>query len=324
MNSIKNISYQLKVLASMTLNYVSFLVMIYFCFKQNISTGDFVLLLIGILLNLVFIILVIRKLMIIPEILLSNNGISIESKKNKRLINWSEITDIDFYGRNGAFRMETIKIKTKLSRKPFLIYYSHYSNSSIIAQAISFLYESIKNNENSNLASFVPLTIASVEANKFRFENFQYISRIPLVSFRSYFPLMGAILIYILVTDVNGHEGLVVKGIVISIYMSAFLTFFIGFSGMTKIGISNEFLRIENYYFSYGKTYRLKDIKEVYIECTSGKAPNSLRLILRDNTSKAFFAANFLKRDWIDLGNKLYDKKIKVTNNLYKTTRNKA
>lgn len=260
----------------------------------------------------------------IPKVILSNIGISIESKNNKRQIKWTEITNIDFYGRNGAFYMEAIKIETKLSRKPFLIYYSHYSNSNIIAQAIEFLYESTKKNENSNLASFVPLTIGSVQANKFRFENFQYISRIPLVSFRSYFPLFGVVLIYLGVTEGNNPKGLVVTGIVISIYMSAFLTFLIGFMGMSRIGISNEFLRIENYYFSYGKTYQLKDIKEVFIEHPGGKASNALRIIFRDNTSKTFSAANFLKRDWIDLDNKLEQKKIILTNNLYKTNKNKA
>jgi len=257
-----------------------------------------------------------------PTVLLSNIGISIDN--NKRQIKWTEITDIDFHNRNVAFRLEAIKIKIKGSRKPFLIYYSHYSNSNIIAQAIRYLYESTKNNEKPNLDAFVPISIDSIQTSMLGREIFQYISRIPLVSFRSYFPLIGVVLIYLGVTEGNAPKDLVATGVLISIYISAFLTFCVAFMGMTRIGISNEVLRIENYYFSYGKIYQLKDISEVFIEHSGGKAPYALRIILLDNTSKTFFAANLLKRDWMDLYNKLDDKKIKVTNNLYKTNRNKV
>ena len=321
MNSIKSVNYHLWMFTYLMFSIGCLLVVSYFSLQQNISTKDTRLFAIVIPLNVLLIALIIRKVVRIPSVILSNIGIAIESKKNKRQIKWTEITNVDFFGRNGTFRMEAIKIETKLRRKPFLIYYSHYSNSNRIAQAIEFLYESTKNNDSFNLASFVPLTISSVQANKCRFENFQYISRIPLVSFRSYFPLIGVVLIYLGVTEGNNPKGLVVTGIVISIYMSAFLTFLIGFIGMSRIGISNELLRIENYYFSYGKTYQLNDIKEIFIEHPGGKAPNAIRIIFCDCTSKTFSVANFLKKDWLDLSNKLKQKKIILINNLYETNR---
>lgn len=48
-----------------------------------------------------------RKALKIPDITLSSNEIIISFKNEKTIIKWSEISDIDYYGRNGFLRMET-------------------------------------------------------------------------------------------------------------------------------------------------------------------------------------------------------------------------
>lgn len=259
----------------------------------------------------IFIFLLYRQALNTQKITILNNGIILTRKNEKKEIKWSEISDIDYDGRNGFLRMVTIKIKTKSSRKPVLIYHSHYANSSIFTGAIKYCFDSYKLGNDIDLKLFTPIKIAPISKNKIRDEQFEYVSRIPITNLRSFFPFLGFFGIYKMVTA----EYIPMIGIIMVSIIAA-LSFLAGILGMGKIGISDDYLVIKHYYFPIQTIFRLKDIQQVYIESPGNKSPNAIRIITNDSIQKTIPIANFLKKDWGKLGNLLSKRDIRVFNTL--------
>jgi len=261
----------------------------------------------------IFIFLLYRKALYTQKVTILNNGIILTRKDEKKEIKWSEISDIDYDGRNGFLRMVTIKIKIKSSRNPILIYYSHYSNSSTITEAIKFCFDFYKLGKDIDLKLFTPIIIAPVCKSKIRYEQFDYVSRIPITNWSSLFLLSGFFGIYKMLTA----EFIPLIGLIMLLILIA-LSLIAGIGGNGKIGISDNYLVFKYYYSPIRTIFRLKDIQQVYIENPGGKSPNAIRIITNDGKQKTIMIANFLNKDWGKLENILTTKKLKVNNTLIK------
>lgn len=258
-----------------------------------------------------FIFFFFRKLFQSQIIELSNNGIHFIKKNEIKKIGWSEISDIDYYGRNGFLGTETIKINKKKSRNPILIYHSHFSNSNVITQAIKYCFESCKSEKKIDLKAFSPIIINTVSKDKTKFGKFNYISRTPLAAFNSYVPLLGIFGIYKLVNA----EFIQVEG-VISISILILLTFLVGILRIGRIGISENYLISEHYYLPISKVFRLIDIQEVFIENPELRSPSAIRIVTKNGKQKTITIANFLRKDWSKLDKILKENNITVINTL--------
>jgi len=261
----------------------------------------------------IFIFFMFKKLLFSYIIDISNDGILLTTKYERKQIKWSEVSAVEYFNKTDFSGLPSIKIDLKNSKKPIFLNYSHYSNSSYLTQAIKYCYDSFNKNEDFDLQSIIPIRIESVSNKQTQFEKFEYINRSPLTTFRSYMPLVGVWGIYkILTVDFVPLAG------IIAMYVLSSLLLFIGVFGIGKIGISAEYLTIENYYFPIQKAYRLSDINEIFIENPGGKSPNIIRVITNDYNQKSSRLANFTKEDWIQTENILKGKGITVHNRLYK------
>jgi len=126
-------------------------------------------------------------------------------------------------------------------------------------------------------------------------------------------PLFGVWGIYKILTA----DFVPLAGIIASCVLSL-LFLLIGVFGIGKIGVSDKYLTMENFYFPIQKAYKLSDINEIFIENPGGKSPDLIRIITNDYNQKSFRLANFIKRDWIQTENILKIKGITVHNRLYK------
>jgi len=144
MNSIKNRKYWISNYIGLAF-FSSFLIVMLILYFMDffLPQGDIIMPIV-LILYAIFIFLLYRKALYTQKVTILNNGIILTRKDEKKEIKWSEISDIDYDGRNGFLRMVTIKIKIKSSRNPILIYYSHYSNSSTITEAIKFCFDFYK------------------------------------------------------------------------------------------------------------------------------------------------------------------------------------
>lgn len=81
-------------------------------------------------------------------------------------------------------------------------------------------------------------------------------------------------------------------------------------------GINEKYLVIKNYLFLWKKKgYRLTDIKEIVFE-SNGKAPNTLKLIFNDYSSKSYHAGTLNDSDWNELQEEFEKLNIKVRNEI--------
>lgn len=261
------------------------------------------------------------KTLRIPEIEISKAGISIISGKEEKKIKWGDISDIDYHGRYKVLNLnrEAILIKTKSSTKPVVIYYSPYSNANEIGGAIKSCRTAYQKGGTPDLKVFELPKIAAVSKDSLSSENFKYVSRVPLFSFYTYFALFiisGAIY--------AGRTQIPVKGANQIVALIMLLIFFIlglilGVLFMSKVGLSNRYLVIKNFYFPYRKVFRIEDIKEVIIERPSANNPRTsgmkgIRVVSKDGSRKIHTIMNFLDSDWEKLEKLLQEKKIPVQN----------
>jgi len=261
----------------------------------------------------IFIFFMFKKLLFSYKIDISNDGILLTIKNERKQIKWSEILAVEYFNKTDFSGLPSIKIDLKNSKKPIFLNHSHYSNAGYLTQAIKYCYDSFNKNEFFDLKSIIPVRIESVSNKQIRFEKFEYIKRCPFTTFRSYMPLIGVWGIYKILTA----DFVPLAGIIASFVMSL-LFLFIGVFGIGKIGISGEYLMIKNFYFPIQKSYRLSDINEIFIENPGGKSSNIIRIITNDYNQKSFRLANFIKKDWIQTESILKSKGLTVHNRLYK------
>ncbi len=81
-------------------------------------------------------------------------------------------------------------------------------------------------------------------------------------------------------------------------FVLALLIISLAFIGMKKISISKNYLVIQNYYLPFRKTFRLRDIKEIFIERSKLKSPMNIKIITQDDKSNTFPVDNFYEKDW--------------------------
>lgn len=253
-----------------------------------------------------------KKLLFSYQLDISNDGILLTTKNERTQIKWSEVSGVEYFNKTDYSGLPSIKIDLKNSKKPIFLNHSHYSNASYLTQTIKYCYDSFNKNEDFDLKSFIPICIESISNKQIRFEKFEYINRSPFTTFRSYLPLLGVWGIYKMLT-----ANYVPLDGIIAICVMFLLSLFAGVYGIGKIGISDEYLILENFYFPIKKAYRLSDIREIFIE-NPARDSNLMRIITNDYNQKSFRLANFIKKDWIKIENILKSKSITVHNNLYK------
>lgn len=260
----------------------------------------------------IFIFFMFKKLLFSYKVDISNDGILLTTKNERKQIKWSEISAVECFSKTDLSGLPSIQIDLKNSKKKIFLNHSHYSNSGDLTQAIKYCYDSFSKNEDFDLKSMIPIRIEPISIKQTRIEKFEYINRSPLTTFRSYLPLFGVWSFYILLTaDSIKFSGIILFCTII------LLSFFAGVYGIGKIGISNEYLTIENFYFPIRKANRLSDIKEIFIE-NPARDSNLMRIITNDYNQKSFILVNFMKKDWIQTENILKGKGITVHNRLYK------
>lgn len=261
----------------------------------------------------IFIFFMFKKLLFSYKIDISNDGILLTTKNERKQIKWSEISAVEYFSKTDFSGLPSIQIDLKNSKKPIFLNHSHYSNSGYLTQAIKYCYDSFSKNEDFDLKSTTPVRIESISNKQTQFEQFEYINRSPLTTIRSYMPIVGVWGIYkILTADFVPLAGIIASCVISSLFL------FVGVFGIGKIGISDKYLTIENFYFPIQKAYRLIDINEIFIENPGGKSPNLIRIITNDYNHKSFRLANFIKKDWIQTENILKGKGMTVHNKLYK------
>ncbi len=240
-----------------------------------------------------------------------SSGIELSGKKGKMKVEWRDISEIDYHGRNGVMRLQAIKIICRKQVEPILIYYSFYENSNEIAQLIRKGFNSYRNQEVFDFDLFSPVVLERIQKDEARFEEYNYISRMPIFSIRTYFPLMGLMLIYAILTAKSNS----ISGIVVVSCLALFVSS-LAFIAMAKVGVSTNYLRIENLYFPLGKTFRLNRIKEVFIERPHGRSPINIRVITEDDNYKSFLVDNFYTGDWIKLESLLEERGVKTNSSI--------
>lgn len=311
MQSIKNKKYWIGHYIVLTICVLIIPVILTPILNHDLPKQSTILLTAMIVLYLIFIFFMFKKLLFSYKLNMSNEGILFISKHDREQIKWDDILDIQYFEKTDFFRLPSIKIDLKSSKKSVFINHSHYSNSNILTQAIKYCYDSINQRKTVDLNSFVPIKIDSVSNIQTRFEKMDYISPSPLTTLRSYLPFFGFFGIYKIVTT----DFIPLVGIISILIISA-LSMLVGVIGIGKLGFSDKYLTIENFYLPIQKTYRLADIKKVFIENLGVNTPNQIRIITNDYGQKSFRLANFVKKDWKQLEKILTEKNIDIDNRL--------
>lgn len=258
----------------------------------------------------IFIFFMFKKLLFSYKIDISNDGILLTTKNERKQIKWSEILAVEYFNKTDFSGLPSLKIDLKNSKKSIFLNHSHYSNSSFLTQAIKYCYDSFSKNEDFDLKSIIPKRIESVSNKQTRLEKFEYINRSPFTTIRSYLPLVGVWGIYkILTADFVPLAGIIASCVIFLLFL------FIGVFGIGKLGISDKYLTIKNFYFPIQKAYRLSDINEIFIE-NPARDSNLIRIITNDYNQKSFILVNFIKKDWIKTEKILKGKGMTVHNRL--------
>lgn len=282
-------------------------------FTHDLSNESMILLTSMSVLYSIFIFFIFKKLFFSYKIDISKDGILLTTNNEKKQIKWSGISEIEYFEKTDFSGLPSIKINLRDSKKSIFLNHSHYSNSGNLTQMIKYCYDSFNNNEEFTLNLFVPIKINSISNKHTRFEKFDFINRSPLTTMRSYLPIVGFWGVYIVITI----DSIPIAGI-IGIFIMFLLSLFVGMAGIGKIGISDKYLIIENFYLPIQKTYRLSDINKIFIGNPGANSPNLIRIITTDYNQKSFRLANFIKTDWLQTEKKMKDKGINVVNRLYK------
>lgn len=311
MKSIRNKKYWLASYSALAICILTIPAILVSTFKHDLSDKTMILLITMSVLFSTYIFLIFKRLLVSYQIDISNNGILLTKNSEKKKIKWSEISDIEYFENTDFSGSPSIKIKLNNSKKLIFLNHYHYSNSDALTQTIKYCYESF-NNEDFNLDLFIPIEINSIPNKHTRFEKFDFINRTPLTTMRSYLPIVGVWGVYKVLTT----ESIPQVGIIVILIMFL-LSLFIGIVGIGKIGISDNYLTIENFYLPIQKTYRLSDINKIFIENPGGNSPNLIRIITNDYNQKSFRLANFIKNDWLQTEKILKGKGISVDNRLY-------
>lgn len=321
MKTHKSKKYLIQIYVALVVFILSLAVLVFFLIKYPPHAVSNIILLWGMVALIgVVILFIIRNKVRIPEVTVSRSGIDIcAGGGQQKRIRWSEISDIDYYSGGKTSNREFINIKTKASSKPIVINYNFYSNANEIVQAIQACRTAVINGETPTLKGFSEIKIQEVSPDELSSEKFEYVSRWPLFTLYTYLALYiigGAIY--------AGYSQIPVKGtnqIVALIVLLVFsgLGIILGTLFMSKVGLSNRYLVIKNFYFPYRRVFRLEDITEVILERPNKNTSQTfgmkgIRVITKDGNRKIHTIMNFLDRDWNKLQKMLQDKKIPVQN----------
>ncbi len=264
----------------------------------------------------------IRRVLTMPEITVSRNGIDFSTGGKQTTIRWSDISDIEDHGRDKKSNEQTVRIKTKTTSQPVVIHYNYYSNANEIVKAIQACRTAVINGETPSLKAFSNTGIQKVSPGEVSSDTLDYVTRWPLFTLYTY---LGLLIIYgalyaartqIPVRNAGMFFAMVILTImfILGVLMAALPMF--------KVGVSDRYLVIKNFYFPfYTKAFRLKDIEEVIFEYPNRNSPQGafnkgMRVILTDESRKVRIIVNFLNRDWKKLEVLLQEKNIPVKNYL--------
>ncbi len=248
----------------------------------------------------------------IPRIEVLPEGLVVSFMNDIKKIGWSDISDINYHGKDGIMRTETVTVKTILSHKPVLIQYGFYSNTNELIQAIKYGVDAHKMGKKVDFANFVTTNALPVTEEEEYLESYRVVSRTPLLSEFGMFPLLGLWGIYKMFTSPH----ITTEGIVLLIVFMVLINFPV-FLFIGKVGASARYLKISNYYIPYKRVFRLEDIQSVFIEPSANNRKNVLKVFFKDSKMKIFPIIGFLKKDWLELEGILTAKGIVVYNKLY-------
>ncbi|WP_346861501.1 hypothetical protein [uncultured Draconibacterium sp.] len=251
MKSTRNNKYWLSIYFGLILSLTVLITLTILYFTGVLLPNGNIIIPIVLFLYAIFIFFYFKKLLRTYKIELTNDEIKLIRKNEVKKIKWNEILNVDDYGRNGFLGMETIKIKLRNHRNPILLYHSHYSNSNTLTQAVRFCHNLSKSGINVDLKSFTPINIKPIKKYEAKYEKINFITRIPLTTFRSYYPLLSIFFFLKLLT----LENITISVLTIFVFITIiFLA--VGIIGIGKAGTSDKYLVVQNYYFPIEKIYR--------------------------------------------------------------------
>lgn len=231
-----------------------------------------------------------------PKIIIDSKSIQF----NSEIFKIEEIKKITLTGMYQFFLLSEIngvKIIFK-DRSVKYIFDPMYSNTSQIKLTLDYL---INNNKHTVVKKVRP-NIASEHFNKYK-GYFIY-------SFRG-----------ILLLSITGSVfvGYIKKPITNQLDLTPFFLLFLSILFQWQFNyfeVSNNHFRIRNHLNLWKKdTYKIEDIKEVTFQ-SQVRAPNIIKIIFKDHTTKKYFAATLSNRKWKELQQALKNSNIKVINKL--------
>ncbi len=233
-----------------------------------------------------------------PKIVLNKEGISFKNNFYK----WSELLSAKLTGKgsmlfnSGECATLIFKDATKLE-----IYDDFYSN---ITEMKSFIEETVLKKEKT----------IQLRKKSIAIENEIFISYKgnPVFSFRGILMWGLILLVPLLVMWSN-------KTIKATLFFNPFSIFFflILAKMMNYFEISENLFIVKNHYYFWKKNiFTIDEIREVVFE-HNHKRSNSFRLILKDFSTKKYFAGSLTDNTWREMKNNLEQKNIVVRNELY-------
>ncbi len=228
-----------------------------------------------------------------PKITIDKNHIQFNNK-SFRIQDIKEITLVGQYNYYILAKIDGAKIVFNDQSEKYIFDFM-YSNTSKIKLILDF----IVNNNKYKSVEKVQTDISS--------EHFYDYKGILIVNFRSIFLfLMLLMFTSMLFSDKNLNKGFPLLFIASLIFLFQFQFHY--------FQLNKKYFRIKNQLrFWKNEMYNIEDIKEVTFE-TGGKAPNFLKIIFKDYTSKKYYAATLGTRQWKKLQKALEELNIIVKN----------
>ncbi|MDD4672002.1 MAG: hypothetical protein PHI03_03630 [Bacteroidales bacterium] len=309
MTSIANRWYWLCVGLGLALAFLVLCSLLYFVVFRIDGLPAQVALGVTILLYTVAVVLFFRRLLPVPTVKVDEKGILVSlSKKNNRVL-WGSIVDIDFYRPNGFLHMNTITISTTSFPTDVKLHTAHYANRKSMVQVIKYAHRSFKLSGMVRLQDFTPKQTKRVRRGEVKAEKFEYISHSPFGNPRSYFPLIGLLILYKLIQAPSVHTVVLIIFVTLIV-----LSFFIATIGMARVGVSDSFVVFSSFYYPYRRYFRFDQIDSIFFEYPTKNSSKAARVITVDGGQKLFTLANFTKANWVSLGDALVRKKVKASN----------
>lgn len=307
MKSIANKWYWFGVYLGLALSLVFFFLLLYFTiFYVDGWRGQVAMGLTSVVWVL-FIFNLFRKLLKVVSVQITNQGILVATSKEVKSIAWKDIQDIDYYRRNGFMQMDTITIRAIDLPQDVKIHTNYFANPHELIQAIKYGLDSFEQKGYVELDGLSLTNVKPINLEEIRYQNFDQISRLPILNPRTYFPLVGFFGLYKLITGPSIHPFAVIMFVVIIL-----ISFLIGTLGMGKVGVSNNFLVLASYYYPFRRYFRLSDIDCVYIERPTNNGLKSVRVLTFDGKQKLFPLDNLTKADWDLLADALAKKGLRI------------